>query len=404
MSNGHDRENDMFAGKIGYKAKRAMERASAENGAAGTMVGYYDEALTVLTASGDLLNSLGYSHGDYQSFTGGSLRRLLREEIARTITPQAWKAVRSGETAFVTGSGSLVPVWLCKVDSVDGAGTPVWVVSVRVVWELEQLTQVSQAIGVGSWQMDCSAGGSVTQVQWSHAFRRILGYQDVLDFPNSFESWMDILHAQDCDVVLGRLAAAIWGRKDQPQFSVQCRLKRKDGSWGWFRMTAEITRSPDGAASHIAGVLIDIDGEVQAAAQLSDAVYRQEALTNGDNVEHLIQKMSTMVSRFAVCDLENDQYGHVAMSPKGDYPFAGKYSDFVRLVAQKFKTLPPMDALTVMMSPEKFRQKLRTAGDVLKFEYCSLDGDDHRLATVVPLDWEKGVLTKVLCTSADITK
>ena len=46
MSNGYNRENDTFAegyGKISDKTKRAMERVSAENHAAGTMVGYYHD-------------------------------------------------------------------------------------------------------------------------------------------------------------------------------------------------------------------------------------------------------------------------------------------------------------------------------------------------------------------------
>ena len=407
MSNGHDRENDTFAdgyGKISYKTKKAMERVSAENHAAGTMVGYYDEALTILTASDDLLNSLGYTCRDFLTVTGGSLRRLLREESALTVTPQRWKAIRTGETSFVTGKGSLVPVWLCKADNVDAEGTPVWVLSARVDWTLEQLTQVSEAIGVGAWSMDCSAEGNITQVRWSHAFRRILGYQDVFDFPNDLKMLISVLHPSDRDAVLGRLMTAIWDRNDRLQFGAQCRLKRKEGSWGWFRIAAEVSRRPDGTASGITGVLIDIDWEMQTAAQTASAVTEGASDASGDNVEQLVQKMATLVNRFAVCDLEHDRYGHVVLSQAGDYPFAGKYSDFVQLVAQKFKTLPPLDALSVMLSPEKFRQNLRTAGDVLKFEYCSLDGDDCRMATVIPLDWEKGVLTKVLCASTNIVK
>lgn len=407
MSNGHDRENNTFAdgyGKISYKTKKAMERVSAENHAAGTMVGYYDEALTILTASDDLLNSLGYTCRDFLTVTGGSLRRLLREESALTVTPQRWKAIRTGETSFVTGKGSLVPVWLCKADNVDAEGTPVWVLSVRVDWTLEQLTQVSEAIGVGTWSMDCSAEGNITQARWSHAFRRILGYQDVFDFPNDLKMLISVLHPSDRDTVLGRLMTAIWDRNDQLQFGAQCRLRRKEGSWGWFRIAAEVSRRPDGTASGITGVLIDIDGEVRAGEQMPGGACCQGVLADDDNVEHLIQKMSTLVSRFAVCDLENDQYGHISMSRSADYPFTGKYSDFVQLVAKRFRTLPPQDALTVMMSPEKFRENLHSADDVLKFEYCSLDGDDCRVATVIPLDWEKGVLTKVLCASTNVVK
>lgn len=407
MSNGYNRTNDTFAegyGKISDKTKRAMERVSAENHAAGTMVGYYDKALTILAASDDLLNSLGYTYQDFLAFTGGSLRRLLREENAVTVTPQKWKAIHSGETSFVTGRGSLVPVWLCKTDNIDAEGIPVWVLSARVDAELEHLSQVSEAIGVGSWSMDCSAEGNITQVCWSHALRRILGYEDVLDFPNDLKTLISVLHPADRDAVLGRLMTAIWDRNDQLQIGVKCRLMRKKDGWGWFHVAAEISRRPDGTASSVTGVLIDIDEEVCSAEGMSGVERCQGALAEDDKVERLIQKMSALVNRFAVCDLENDQYGYVSMSQGGDYPFNGRYSDLVRLAAKCFKTLPPLDALSVMMSPERLRENLHTGDDVLKFEYCSLNGDDCRMATVIPLDWRNGILTKVLCTSANIEK
>lgn len=316
MSSGHYRGNCAFAEgyrKINYKTKKAIARVSAENHAAGTMVGYYDEALTVLAASDDLLEDLGYCYEGFLQFTGGSLRRLLRPESALLATPQSFCSLHEGQTDFFTGDGRLVPVRLRKMDSVDADGVTVWVVSVAV--EGEPLG--CAAMGVGAWSMTCTPEGNITQVQWSRAFRQILGYRDVFDFPNRLESWASVLHPAECDAVLGHLMAAIWDRKGQPQLRLRCRLKKGDGSWAWFQLAADIARCPDGRAGDIRGVLIDIDREAKAAQQTeASGCLSPSALPDGacsEDVEHLLQKMSALIDRFAVCDLENDQYGQVSM-------------------------------------------------------------------------------------------
>ena len=41
---------------------------------------------------------------------------------------------------------------------------------------------------------------------WSHAFRQILGYHDILDFPNKLDSWSNLLHPEDYDRVMQLLS------------------------------------------------------------------------------------------------------------------------------------------------------------------------------------------------------
>lgn len=90
-------------------------------------------------------------------------------------------------------------------DSVDSHGVPVWVPSVRVDWEYENFSLVSEAIQAGSWYMDCDQDGVITEVNWSHALRRMLGYHDILDFPNELQSWLDALHPDDYEAAVTSL-------------------------------------------------------------------------------------------------------------------------------------------------------------------------------------------------------
>ena len=135
-------------------------------------------------------------------------------------------------------------------------------ISARVDRELDQLSQVSEAIGVGSWSMDCSAEGNITQVCWSHALRRILGYEDVLDFPNDLKTLISVLHPADRDAVLGRLMTAIWDRNDQLQIGVKCRLMRKKDGWGWFHVAAEISRRPFSTSSAVCRFSRNFSGDI----------------------------------------------------------------------------------------------------------------------------------------------
>ena len=74
------------------------------------------------------------------------------------------------------------------------------------------------------------------------------------------------------------------------------------------------------------------------------------------------------------------------------------------MVCEKYKTIPPADELAVVLTPEHLRKQLTSETDIYKFEYCSEDESSYRSASCVPLEWEDGVLTKVLWVSTDITQ
>ena len=82
----------------------------------------------------------------------------------------------------------------------------------------------------------------------------------------------------------------------------------------------------------------------------------------------------------------------------------GKYSELIKKVTQSFKTLEPLAPLTECLSPAYIRKHLLKEGDIYKFEYCSYEEDIFLVASLVPLEWRYGVLTKVLWISIDTTE
>ena len=102
-----------------------------------------------------------------------------------------------GEGRILTADGSPVYVRLYKEDVVDTNGTPIWIMSVQMNWAYENLALVNESIHSALWYFECNENSEIVHVNWSHAFRQILGYHDILDFPNKLDSWSNLLHPED---------------------------------------------------------------------------------------------------------------------------------------------------------------------------------------------------------------
>ena len=373
--------------QISPDAMQSVKDAIAKNNAVGTLVGHYDEQLTILSVSDYLLHTLNYSYREFQTFAQGSLKRLFCEDNQNWLETERFRRIHGeGEGRMLTGDGSSMAVHLYKNDSLDSQGEPIWILSVRADWEHENYRLMNEAIGSGPWYMDCDQDSQIVRVHWSAAFRRMLGFHDTLDFPNELASWADLLHPDEHDQILERLQAAISDKTNTIKYNVEYRLRSKDGIYRWYRAIAEITRRQDGSARRIAGVFLNIDKEKEATA-----------------MEHLIRSMIRVVDYFAICDLENNRYEYHTINLDQNYPAKGLYTDLITRVSEKFRVLDERTTLKECLLTENLRKHLRYETDVFKFEYCSNCEDIFRMASFVPVEWRGHVLTKVLWISMDIT-
>ena len=377
---------------LGQRAMATIKNTIANNNAVGTMVGYYDESLSILSVSDYLMINLGYTLEEFEKKTKGSLKNLLCGENITWASPEIFPYIHgSGEGQMLSYDGTPIDVRMYKEDSEDLQGNPIWVLSVRVDWEHENLSLVNEAIGSGPWYMDCDLDGKIKKVHWSHEFRRLLGYHDTRDFSNVLESWSERIHPEDREKVLSCLKKTIRDRTNQTKYDVEYRMKMSEGDYQWFRSLAEVKRRGDGSAKRIAGIFINTN-------------QKHQMMEEKTAMEHLIHSMTRVVDHFAICDLENNRYSYHSINIRSDYPKEGQYTELVAMVTEKMKVLDPGESFAELISVENLRTCLTDGDSVYKLEYCDLEEQIFRIASFVPLKWEGTKLIQVLWISIDVTE
>ena len=115
-----------------------------------------------------------------------------------------------------------------------------------------------EALGSGMWGMEFDEDGVMSSVDWSPEFREMIGYKDENDFPNKLESWSDLLHPDDKDMVLKEFNDTINDYSGQKNYDVEYRLKVKSGDWRWFHAIGRLLRRENGVPLSYVGMFVDI--------------------------------------------------------------------------------------------------------------------------------------------------
>ena len=147
--------------------------------------------------------------------------------------------------------------------------------NIRLRQEKNNLEMINDIIRSGMWSMDFDENGVMIKVTWSQAFRYMIGFQDLQDFPDELESWSDRLHPEDKDATLEAYWAAVAGTNE---YDVEYRLLTKEGIYKWFRATGEVARREDGSPSLFIGTFINITEKKENEQLTREKVEAQEAL------------------------------------------------------------------------------------------------------------------------------
>lgn len=279
---------------------QAVQKTLENNGGVGIMTGSYDQNLSILSVNNLLLNSTGYTFDTFMEQTKGSLRNFFYDEEDILERDRFLQLHGTGEAQILAADGTVNNVRLCKEDATDEAGRQIWVMSVQVNWDHVNLTLLNEAIYSGFWYFDCDENSEIVNANWSHEFRKMLGYHDTLDFPNKLESWSDLLHPQDEEKVMIQLQAAIKDKTNQIKYQVEYRMRMKDNQYQWFRASAEVIRRLDGSASRIAGIFINIDGEKKEIMQAHKSAAFHRAFTKADLCEYYVNLEANTFDTFKV--------------------------------------------------------------------------------------------------------
>lgn len=144
--------------------------------------------------------------------------------------------------------------------------------------EANKVNMINHIIHSGLGTMYFDNRGEISSVVWSVQFRKMIGYHDTSDFPNTLEAWSDKLHIEDKDFVLNSFGETIADKTNHKKYDVDYRLQIKSGEYRWFRAAGNIKRRSDGTPSIFIGIFIDITEQKETEVQLNIEKQRHNAI------------------------------------------------------------------------------------------------------------------------------
>ena len=133
-----------------------------------------------------------------------------------------------------------------------------------------------KATNIGLWDMkmvDGDPSNPDNEFVFSDEFRRLLGYENEIDFPNKFKSQVDCMHPSIREHVQEVFRKHVLDLTGQTPYDLEYRMIKKNGEIGYFRDVGETLRDEDGNPLHTAGALMDV------TEKWNDALAKEQQLS-----------------------------------------------------------------------------------------------------------------------------
>ena len=135
-------------------------------------------------------------------------------------------------------------------------------------WEL-----VLAGTNEGIWDWDMVTGELFISPRW----KALLGYSET-EIPNHIEAWDLLMHPEDRARVEATFQAYLAGHI--ATYSVEMRLRRKDGSYQWICSRGKVLRNEQGEPIRMAGSNMDISRRKKTEAELNQEQQLLRSLMN----------------------------------------------------------------------------------------------------------------------------
>ena len=290
---------------------------------------YDRETFGFLTVNTAAVKQYGWSREDF--LTGMTVRDIVADATDWKGSPSSAiddALAIPGPSKHLTRSGLLLSVDVTTYE-LEYERRPARLMIIRDLSEhertLEQL-RISEerwqlalrGAGDALWDWDIASDRIYRSPRWS----AMLGYRDD-EIGDTREDLLRLLHPDDVEIVKSAVEAHL--AKGSDSFSVEYRLRHKDGTWRWILDRGQAIWNERGKAVRMAGSHTDITDR-RAAEDLLAMQARTDALTGAANRREFERVAGERFRQareksepfsIAICDLDyfkqvNDYYGHAA--------------------------------------------------------------------------------------------
>ena len=393
---------------INPSVQEAIEYVLKQNDPVGTIAGYYDEKLTIWSVSNYFLQLLGWDDLDeFMKASDGSMLSVVCNEQKHIFSPERLHDLQGSHILYLTDSKGLsIPVRIVKADARDNKGRPIWVLSVRSA-HFARNQEAREAVFHRAFT-DMNLCEYYVDLQ-ENTFESMKVKGSLQEISNKSRTWDELIQMFLNNYVCPESKEAVAQiynreyitkelRKITGELSQECKAVF-DGELRIIRnVVMEGDTDENGEIRHAMIFLRDVTDSKNAEKE------RRAMLKQNIAMDQLIQGVTRIVERFAVCDLDSGIYEYYEMNNESYYNPTGDYRELLQRMSGEYVILTEKINIQMddLLSPEYLRKVIMSEDDLYTFEYCTLDKSSYKVMSVIPVEWKGSILSKVMLIAQDI--
>ena len=393
---------------INPSVQEAIEYVLKQNDPVGTIAGYYDEKLTIWSVSNYFLQLLGWDDLDeFMKASDGSMLSVVCNEQKHIFSPAGLHDLQGSHTLYLTDSKGLsIPVRIVKADARDNKGRPIWVLSVRSD-HFARNQEAREAVFHRAFT-DMNLCEYYVDLQ-ENTFESMKVKGSLQEFSYNSRTWDELIQMFLDNHVCPEskeAVAQIYNReyimKELRKITGELSQEYKAVLDGELRIIRNVVMEGDtdenGEVRHAMIFLRDVTDSKNAEKE------RRAMLKQNIAMDQLIQGVTRIVERFAVCDLDSGIYEYYEMNNESYYNPTGDYRELLQRMSGEYVVLTEKINIQMddLLSPEHLRKVIMSEDDLYTFEYSTLDRSSYKVMSVIPVEWKGSILSKVMLIAQDI--
>ena len=393
---------------INPSVQEAIEYVLKQNDPVGTIAGYYDEKLTIWSVSNYFLQLLGWDDLDeFMKASDGSMLSVVCNEQKHIFSPAGLHDLQGSHTLYLTDSKGLsIPVRIVKADARDNKGRPIWVLSVRSD-HFARNQEAREAVFHRAFT-DMNLCEYYVDLQ-ENTFESMKVKGSLQEIFNKSRTWDELIQMFLDNYVCPEskeAVAQIYNReyimKELRKITGELSQEYKAVLDGELRIIRNVVMEGDtdenGEVRHAMIFLRDVTDSKNAEKE------RRAMLKQNIAMDQLIQGVTRIVERFAVCDLDSGIYEYYEMNNESYYNPTGDYRELLQRMSGEYVILTEKINIQMddLLSPEHLRKVIMSEDDLYTFEYSTLDRSSYKVMSVIPVEWKGSILSKVMLIAQDI--